>query len=325
MNTWCKVAGVLTLRDTSDHREESTVLGSRLETLHLQSTPIGPSEYVMFVHGYNVSQQQARESYAQFRWWLEHYQTPAQVLELHWPGDRKWGLLAAGAYPLKIDTAIRAGELLADWIAGRPAGFRLTLVGHSLGCRVVLEAIRHLRTLAATRPGLLARLKDVALMAAAVPVRYIDNSRLGPRASEAMRWHILFSRGDTILRLAFVAGQSARFDAFGGRAVGLHGHPLDLWKSAGDALEMFQEESPDDDPKFYNHGHYWTAGPERPVNEERCYWKRSLSPITPRAENHGASAKYVAKMLGGKLGRELPVRRLDPPRSFPERLLTTLY
>jgi hypothetical protein len=138
MNSWCQVDAALTLRDVSSGKGESTSIGGRVVVLHPPKFQCGPGDFVVLVHGYNVTQENARESYARFRWWLERFQTNTHVLELHWPGDRKGGNLSGACYPWKIATARQSGVLLAEWLCKQHVGARFTLVGHSLGCRLVL-------------------------------------------------------------------------------------------------------------------------------------------------------------------------------------------
>jgi hypothetical protein len=314
MNSWCRVDAVLTLRAVTSGLGESTVLGDQVVVLHPPNFESGPGVFVVLVHGYNVSQKKGRESYARFRWWLEEFQTPAHVMELHWPGDRKWGLLSGACYPLKVETARLCGVLLAEWLAVQHADARFVLVGHSLGSRLVLEAVAELRRLRQ-----LGRLSSVCLMAAAVPVTHVAQDLLGPQASDRARWRILYSRGDQVLRWIFPFGQSA--ELLLPAAVGLSGEPLHRWKGAGDAWELYQQRDDAAAPDFYGHGYYWQGGPEEPVAEERCYWKRSLRDISAPSRNEGSSAQLVAEELGARTTRRLPVRRLPPAITLRERFL----
>ena len=313
MNNFCRVRAALTLRDVSAGRGESTSIGEGVVVLHPPDFQCGPERFVLFVHGYNVSQEKARESYARFRWWLELFDTPANVIELHWPGDRKWGRLAGACYPVKIETAKRCGVLLADWLAKQPAGAQFVVVGHSLGCRLVLEAVAELR-----KTGHLGRVSKVCLMAAAVPITHIAPHLLGPQADDSTWWRILYSRGDWILKWTFPVGQITE-SMFPG-AVGATGQPAVRWTLAGDAWELCQEE--DSARQFYGHGYYWQGGPTEPVAEERCHWKRWLRDIeAPTKRNHGASARLIAELLGTRTERTLALRNLAPPTILPERVL----
>lgn len=313
MKTGTKVEAVLTLRDIG--REDSTAVGSSVIVLSPPKFELGSGDFVIFIHGFNVSQAQAREAYARFRWWLDQFQARAHVLELHWPGDRKWGLLSALCYPGKIDIAQQCGELLAKWIASKPQA-RFMIVAHSLGCRVAVEAVRELRA-----TGHLARVLSLCLMAAAVPVRHVADRVLGPLLGEsAPRWRILYSRGDQVLRWTFLPGQTLGGDALFGLPVGLHGEPVQHWTAAGDTWELHQESG--DYVAFYDHGYYWQGGPWALKAESRPFWERWLNPIeAPRSKSFGASAELFAGSLNAPLARRMPIRHLPPPRALPERIV----
>jgi len=316
LNLGTKVEAVLTLRDIG--REDSTRVGRGVIALSPLRFALGSGEFVIFIHGFKVSQAAAREAYARFRWWLDQFEVRAHVLELHWPGDRKWGPLAAFCYPGKVDTAEQCGALLAAWIADKPQA-RFTIVAHSLGCRLAVETIAALR-----RSGQLARVSALCLMAAAVPVAHIARRLLGPLPGEnAPRWRILYSRGDEVLRWTFRPGQTAARDSLWAPAVGLYGQPMEHWTAAGDAWELFQEWG--DYVLFYGHGSYWQGGPAALKAEARPFWERWLNPIqAPRRKSFGASAELIAAMLNGRGARRLPLRHLPPARTFPERILATL-
>ena len=303
----------MTLRDIS--REESTAVGKGVIVLSPPGFELGPGDYVIFIHGYNVSQAKARDAYARFRWWLNQFQTRARVLELHWPGNRQWGPVSALAYPGRIETAEECGEMLATWMANKPRA-RFTIVAHSLGCRVALETVAELR-----RTGHLAQVLVLCLMAAAVPVRHVANRDLGPWVGEsAPRWRILYSPGDQVLRWTFAPGQTLGWDAAFGLPVGLHGEPSAHWSASGDTWELFQE-SPDY-ITFYDHGYYWQGGPWALKSESRPSSERWLNPIeAPRGKSFGASAELVAGSLNAPLARRIPLRHLPPPRALRERLL----
>jgi hypothetical protein len=282
---------VLTLRDRGRGGRESTSLAERVEV----ESPIGfrpwSADFVMFVHGYNVPLRSAAESYAGFRKHLAHFHARGNFLDLHWPGDLRWGILSAAHYPLRIITAKTGGRYLADWIGAAPEGARFTIVAHSLGCRLVLEAIHQLRAV-----GNFGRIRAVCLMAAAVPERFIREEQLGPRLSDMTGWHILYSQGDTVLRWAFPAGET---DAPFEYAVGLYGQPFERWKQVNaSAKEMCHTNG---QANFYKHEDYWGGGKRKPA--------------------HSMSAEYVGAMLSGTLKRQLPTHKLPPRRALPERFL----
>ena len=287
---------VLTLRDRRSDSSESTALGDTVEVVRPPGFKLAAGHFVIFVHGYNVRRGAATSSYSEFRDHLEYCGARAKVLELHWPGDRNWGVISGACYPLKILTAKAAGAKLAEWIEGCPADARFTLIAHSLGCRLVLEAIDALR-----RSSGMTRITSVCLMAAAVPAKYIRSDRLGPRPGEDTHWHILYSRGDHVLRWLFPIGE---LDTPFRYAVGLYGEPLENWRSASaGGSELYHGYHGESESDFYDHGDYW-GRKERPMPAR--------------------SAEYLASLLGGQRMRELPCNRYPPRRSLPERFLYAL-
>jgi pimeloyl-ACP methyl ester carboxylesterase len=314
-----RIEATLTLRDLERPLElgESSALGSRVEVLHPRPYLIGGGDYVVLVHGYNTSHEEARESYARFRWWLGYFNVRARILELHWPGDRKWGRLSAFCYPMRIGTAIASGARLADWISSCHAEARFTLVAHSLGCRLVMEAVERLRAINSTN-----RLVGVCLMAAAVPVRAVTMRSLGPRSGELRtRWQVLFSRSDNVLKDFFRTGQAAGRDYIGSKAVGLTGEPAEIWNSAGTTLEMEQDSIASTQRGYYDHGHYWQGGPVTRDNEVRRDWRQALYAIEAPEENRGYSALAFAGLLRTPTTRIQPILPLPPARKHLVRRL----
>lgn len=291
-------------------------MGNRAKLLYeFRHLPEG-RPFVLFIHGYNISQAEARQSYARFRGWLEEFQTASKIIEVHWPGNFEWGFASAILYPYRIRTARRCGALLARWIRQQRREARFIFVAHSLGCRVTLETVQELRRLGESY-----RIAAVCLMAAAVPVKHIVFRRLGPIVEEPARWRVLYSRGDKVLRAAFPSGQFFGFDGAFSYAVGLYGQPAERWKTSGETSELYQTATDDSAPEFYDHGYYWQGGPNRDEVRGRDAWLRE-SP--PAAGNVGGSANEVAKLLGGKGVQTLPSRHLEPARSLPERIVGRL-
>lgn len=321
MNTWTQTEAVLTLRDGL-HSLESTGVAKEVQIVWPTSkyTLTKDKSYVIFVHGYNNSYGKARASYATARWWLEHLQTSVGLLELHWPGDSKRRFVSKFAYAEKIGVAETCGETLARWIARAPRGTTFSLIGHSLGCRLVLCAVKELR-----RQNEIHRLKAVCLMAAAVPVSSVVKDTLGPVAGESLKWRVLFSRGDGVLTGAFPLGQTVgaifyRNTRFGNEAVGLTGEPQAVWR---DRWELYDSRTPVEGANYYGHSWYWPGG----RNYLRKASRTSSAPephddISGRGlRNNGDSSELLAELLDGKVDRQIKVRRPIPARSMPERLI----
>lgn len=199
---------VLSLRDAPE--------GGALLLQVRSDPPTPPSaarELVVLVHGFNNHMGEAAQSYQGFR--QRQYPlagVPPPALEpglgdFFWPGDAAWaGLLDQAdflVYPTAVNTAPLAGARLAHCIAELPNLVVLNFVGHSLGCRVVLECIRTLLTL--RRP----HIRHVVLMAAAVPDFMVSAGGVLARAAEAAESVlVLHSTSDTVLHYAFPPGQT---------------------------------------------------------------------------------------------------------------------
>lgn len=171
------------------------------------------TEIVVLVHGYNNTQADAAASYNGFR--IRQYESirglasPALdnvLADTFWPGDADWGavdFLDFLFYSDAVGVARSAGDRLAQHLRTMPGLVVVHFIGHSLGCRVVLEAIEHLRLSGGPAVG------RVALMAAAVPVFKVEHgAALAAAMNHAERVLVLYSDDDTVLRYAFPPGQT---------------------------------------------------------------------------------------------------------------------
>jgi len=132
----------------------------------------GLRHVVLLVHGYNADMDDARRAFDGFLRMLPARFPPAG--RVYWPGDADWGVLSTFCYPSKVPVARESAARLAGLLARLrgPGGgpIELTLVGHSLGCRVILELLEDLSWLEDAR----AVVRVVVLMAAAVPVDLLE-------------------------------------------------------------------------------------------------------------------------------------------------------
>jgi hypothetical protein len=323
MNTWARTEAVLTLRKgNAGHRLESTSTGKQVEAVYPPGFRPGSGHYVIFVHGYNNSYGEARVAFATARWWMNHLQAPARILELHWPGDWKLGILSLASYSFKVGVAKTCGELLANWIAQAPPGVEFSMVGHSLGCRLILETVKGLRKANQQR-----RIKSVCLMAAAVPVRSVLKESLGAVAGDNVKWRILYSRGDMVLGGPFPLGQlGAAFllkDHLGNEAVGLNGEPAGMWNFNGDRWEMCDARTATAVPDYYGHGWYWPGG----RTGHQAFFRLSSDPAPhdgidgKKLGNRGESSELMAHLFGGTRARRLRLRLPPAVRPLQERSL----
>ena len=193
----------------------------------------GAPRIVLFVHGYNNNVREARESFETLT-----KQLPGRFPKLgwfYWPGDADFGIfdvLDFLSYPTEIPDAKSSAQRLADrlsQLAVETNGVEITLVGHSMGCRLILECLRVFASQPTRRRPIF---KSIFLMAAAVPVELVGwDGALGDAARQLVPtgW-IFYSADDVVLHFAFPAGQTlaaamGNEDAVYLEAVGRHGNP----------------------------------------------------------------------------------------------------
>lgn len=196
----------------------------------LADRPVSQRELLVLVHGFNNHEQEAIESYACTRRRQKSRITapPLQQALDHmlgdafWPGDAKWKGKLDWAdflhYPAAIGTACVVGRALADHLRGRSDVLTVHFLAHSLGCRVVLEAIRQFALDGGPKVG------KVCLMAAAVPTYMTcpGGDLYGALTlPEALR--VLFSPADEVLMTAFAPGQMLAGEGLLPTAVGRYG------------------------------------------------------------------------------------------------------
>jgi len=139
------------------------------------------------------------------------------------------------------------------------------MIGHSLGCRLILEALDVMASAATAAP-----VPAIMLMAAAVPVLHLQTGGLLRSAVRYPDHRIaLYSARDTVLRWAFPPGQTlARDGGLRPEASGLNGSPRDCWTSR--------------DQTMLRHGEYWSNESTTP-NIVRLFGK-STSHALPYSE-----------------------------------------
>lgn len=178
----------------------------------------GYEPLVFLTHGFNVGRAEGVASLHGLATLLDEAGVhPGAFVWLTWPGDGFGGPLCyAGQGPEADATADAFATVVRDLRPRAP----VHLVGHSLGCRVLLRAATRLAE-AGVAVG------SVVVMAAAV-------DRASPGASTAYRRgvdaagrvHALCSRSDTVLRWAFPVGDlvgALLYHGDSGTALGLSG------------------------------------------------------------------------------------------------------
>jgi pimeloyl-ACP methyl ester carboxylesterase len=235
----------------------SPIGGAVADTVRLAagSSPDGRSKVVLFVHGYNNSAPDADTAYGRF---LTDLMSASATTRFHlpafgfyWPGDTHIKIISTIGYPFQIDPAIDSASRLFAFVSTLqgPGGtpIEINLVGHSLGCRLVLELVKQIA--AGALP--LVVIRDIVLMAAAVPVSKVEDlDALGRAATFPRSSLVLFSDADLVLQLAFPLGETVASDAFFPTAVGRFGQPSRIW--TGGARKMVHANQ-----NGYAHGDYW--------------------------------------------------------------------
>jgi pimeloyl-ACP methyl ester carboxylesterase len=226
-------------------------------------SPDGFTRIYVLVHGFNNDRAKAEVSYRAFRERIADMiglHMSQRIWEFYWPGyeelvsqslRRYWatGLVntayTAASYYKQVPKAITFGSLLGKYLLQLRASSQATevvLIGHSLGCRLILEALAEM--MVPHTPN--SKVPAVLLMAGAVPIQHLEPAGyLRAAAQFPQRRIVLYSARDTVLRWTFPAGQVLAND--GGlrpEASGLHGHPRDCWTAR--------------DHTMLRHGDYWS-------------------------------------------------------------------
>ena len=211
----------------------------------------GRDEWTILVHGFNNSWKSASRTWDRTLALLNGCGVDLSTVVLFfWPGDySRWEVLSAMNYSRTVPIATQTAGLLAAYLAdaARRRALRLSFVAHSLGSLVVLETINQLRTRGAS-----VAVRDVLLMAAAVPEGYCEPGRnYGDRFSLETRETVLFSLDDGVLKRCFQVGQqlAGSLPDHRKRAVGRTGGP-----SAGGPTGRWHASRHMDG---FGHGDYW--------------------------------------------------------------------
>jgi pimeloyl-ACP methyl ester carboxylesterase len=225
---------------------------------------------VLLVHGFNNDSAQAKESYFAMRRNLNNVlqfcgagegtrrEVQRSIWELYWPGyEPLTGTGPRGMERSAAESAASAGgyflevKKARDWVPRELAAYlrnagpsEIFFIGHSLGCRVILETINRL----IVQQSIL--LSGFLLMAGAVPVDFLTKWGELRRAADAVnRRYCFYSWKDTVLSLAFPPGQllAGEQPAYGlPMATGLTGWPGRLYTGQSNTR--------------LGHGGYWRHG-----------------------------------------------------------------
>ena len=272
----------------------------RVESGHLD----GNSHLLIFVHGYNNSRTDALNSYATFRdhLLLKFSTLTAQIVEFLWPGDDPNKIISTLSYPNQIKPAKESAVQLDKYFRGlgntRPTVIHF--VGHSLGCRVIVEL---LTAWANASPPPNMSIGVVVLMAAAVVVKNVDSGgALRNGATITLRNPVLYSKGDPVLQWAFPLGETAAGEALFPVAVGRTGGPSNTWHVPQSMVHA--------DGKLYVHGDYW------PGDESCAAVASALGGAPDLVTPVNAIAAIPAPAANAIASRLTPVRTLPARPAF---------
>lgn len=179
---------------------------------------IAGREVVFVTHGFNVSFQDGVRALVRLERALALPQSFVFIGVL-WPGDF-W--VPVVNYPSEAEDAVRCGAALAAFANEYLSdATEFSFVSHSLGGRLILEAVKRLSR----------RAREVCLLAAAVDDDCLSTRQYEAARANAQRISVLASRGDRVLASAYPLGDffSDLFyddDSPRRKALGYHGpHP----------------------------------------------------------------------------------------------------
>jgi pimeloyl-ACP methyl ester carboxylesterase len=207
---------------------------------------------LVLVHGFNNTRAKAQENYDTFFTLLNdglerHRFDIDTIAHFHWPSDPRLDWYFAQpfnplSYPEALVKARRAAQHLAQFIASLPppgaipSSLKISLVGHSMGCRLILEMLQHFA------PGRSPKFAVVGMLAAAVPINLVGHGgSLNPPTQAEPKFIKFHSSRDRILQHLFPLGQwrayhqhvdGARIEPYYyAEAIGYLGNPSDFAES----------------------------------------------------------------------------------------------
>lgn len=262
---------------------------------------------IFLVHGFNTPRDRAQNGYRSFEASLRERDPSLAnaIVEVHWPGDERLPIAGPAYYAEKVRRAIEAareiGRVLSRLKQGSGANPIVALVGHSLGCRLILEALwnasRQNRDLQLDKTHLF-------LMGAAVAVGVVEEE---PVINDLVRRcatrTVFHSQSDRALKRFFVPGQQIaiwlNYDFRRVRkktAVGLRGEPLGSLWTAREAFDDYYHEEYWEQADAIAEAVYRCLVPSRSHAKRLRRWSSGFSGL------RWQSAKYTQRGIGSGLG-----------------------
>lgn len=199
---------------------------------------------IVLVHGFKTSRARALQGWLLFDDRFRRVSKPSAgilLCGLHWPGDHPWPFFSAPTFSMRISDAEQSGDRLARVLWNLPAT-EIILVGHSLGCRAVLQSLLVTK---AEAPARAPRISHAFLMAAAVGEADCDRAGVFSRRRVGDAKQVVFhSSRDRVLRHLFGLG-TLPYNGLRGVAVGRFGAPEMRWDRREDT--------------GLGHGEYWKS------------------------------------------------------------------
>lgn len=196
-------------------KDEGGNLLSNLKEDIVQQQAVLKKDIVVLVHGFNNHRGEAetafqglRDRQAELINKNQYENFKFKLRDTFWPGDAAWaGVLDKTdfmVYPDAVGTAKESGKVLGEHLLNTNNIQKINFIGHSLGCRVVLETIKYIRS--QTSRNIIGK---VCLMAAAVPLfMLMRGGRLEQTLFTTENTLNLYSKSDSVLHYAFPPGQT---------------------------------------------------------------------------------------------------------------------
>lgn len=247
---------------------------------------------LIMVHGFNNTDGEAAYAYFGFRnRQIESFGATLEELDSRlgdafWAGDADWGwfdFADFGVYSRAIGHAHQAANELVAMLGRMSNLVEVDFIGHSLGCRVVMETVHHL-VAAGGGP----RIGRICLMAAAIPMEKLEPGgdfagTLTKLAAGGTRIFVMHSRQDRVLHYAFALGQSmAGPGERSSRPLGREG-PNPLMPGYHGSLDEMQVGGAD-------HGDYWGHS-DKPIAREAAKWAGRFLGFDQRGREIGVSRR----------------------------------
>jgi esterase/lipase superfamily enzyme len=203
----------------------------RLDSSARGDLAAGLSTIIILIHGFNVNANDAKDNYQHMLKQLKK-RVPRNftdgICHFYWPGHESSAIASEVGYAKQIGKAENAAVMLGDALVkffDTSPRTQFILIAHSLGCRLALEALKHI---VGKNTAFSSRIRFAVLMAAAVPFSFIQN-RYFQINLYTNRVSCLYSQQDTTLRYLFPLGQTLAMEGVFPKAIGLDGLPLSTW------------------------------------------------------------------------------------------------